>query len=126
MKSILFVLSTPAALLCNSMAALADETQPFTLAQAKDVIRDVQRLVSPNGVQEQLEIPVGGINQWISVRGRDRRNPSWLPGVHVPFKKFVWFENSAQMISTEEPGRVLVHLAEDVRPLAGSDLPADQ
>ena len=30
----------------------------------------------------------------------------------------IWFENSAHMTMVEEPGRMLVHLVEDVRPLA--------
>ena len=42
----------------------------------------------------------------------------WFARVKAPFKKFVWFENSAHMMQIEEPGRVLVHLVEDVRPLA--------
>jgi len=60
-------------------AALADKPrQNFTRAEAASVIADVQKIVSPNGVQEQLEIPIGGVKQWISVRGRDRRNPLLL------------------------------------------------
>ena len=43
----------------------------------------------------------------------------WFKRVQAPKKGFVWFENSAHMIEVEEPGRVLVHLVEDVRPLAG-------
>ncbi len=42
----------------------------------------------------------------------------WFAHVHAPSKKLVWFENSAHMMQIEEPGRVLVHLVEDVRPLA--------
>ena len=42
----------------------------------------------------------------------------WFARVHAPAKKFVWFENSAHMMMIEEPGRMLVHLVEDVRPLA--------
>lgn len=44
----------------------------------------------------------------------------WFKRVQAPKKGFVWFENSAHMIEVEEPGRVLVHLVEDVRPLAGA------
>jgi pimeloyl-ACP methyl ester carboxylesterase len=43
----------------------------------------------------------------------------WFARLHAPFKKLVWFENSAHMMQIEEPGRVLVQLVEDVRPLAG-------
>jgi pimeloyl-ACP methyl ester carboxylesterase len=42
----------------------------------------------------------------------------WFKQVQAPKKGFVWFENSAHMIEVEEPGRVLVHLVQDVRPLA--------
>lgn len=44
----------------------------------------------------------------------------WFKRVQAPKKGFVWFENSAHMMEVEEPGRVLVHLVEDVRPLAGN------
>ncbi|HEX3943159.1 MAG TPA: alpha/beta hydrolase [Rhizomicrobium sp.] len=44
----------------------------------------------------------------------------WFANLHAPFKKLVWFENSAHMMQIEEPGKVLVHLVEDVRPLAES------
>ena len=30
----------------------------------------------------------------------------WFPHVRAPFKKLVWFENSAHMVQIEEPGRV--------------------
>ncbi|HVZ92731.1 MAG TPA: alpha/beta hydrolase [Rhizomicrobium sp.] len=45
----------------------------------------------------------------------------WFKRVRAPVKKFVWFENSAHMIQIEEPGRMLVHLVEDVRPLADKE-----
>lgn len=45
----------------------------------------------------------------------------WFKRVRAPVKKLVWFENSAHMIQIEEPGRMLVHLVEDVRPLAGKN-----
>jgi pimeloyl-ACP methyl ester carboxylesterase len=45
----------------------------------------------------------------------------WFDQVQAPSKRFVWFENSAHMIYEEEPGRFLVHLVQDARPLATSD-----
>jgi hypothetical protein len=38
--------------------------------------------------------------------------------VHAPSKKIVWFEDSAHMMAVEQPGQMLVHLVQDVRPLA--------
>jgi pimeloyl-ACP methyl ester carboxylesterase len=43
----------------------------------------------------------------------------WLKHVNAPKKQIVWFEESAHMMSVEEPGRVLIHLVQDVRPLDG-------
>jgi pimeloyl-ACP methyl ester carboxylesterase len=42
----------------------------------------------------------------------------WLSNVVAPFKKGVWFENSAHLIPFEEPGKFLMALVEYVRPLA--------
>jgi pimeloyl-ACP methyl ester carboxylesterase len=68
------------------------------------------------------------VTQWqcpiIIFAGRhDYTTPSsvvaeWFARVHAPAKKFIWFENSAHMMMVEEPGRMLVHLVEDVRPFA--------
>ncbi|WP_063721887.1 alpha/beta fold hydrolase [Corallococcus coralloides] len=41
----------------------------------------------------------------------------WFPTVQAPSKKLVWFEDSAHMVHEEEPGKVLVHLVNDVLPL---------
>jgi pimeloyl-ACP methyl ester carboxylesterase len=53
----------------------------------------------------------------------------WYDALKAPRKRWVWFENSAHMMSTEEPGKVLVHLVEDARPLAraaGDVAPAER
>jgi proline iminopeptidase len=42
----------------------------------------------------------------------------WFETIEAPNKRHVWFENSAHMMHMEEPGRVLVHLVNDVLPLA--------
>src|SRR3546814_1644187 len=45
---------------------------------ARDIIREARRITSPNGIEELRAVEIGGIKQWISVRGRDRRNPILL------------------------------------------------
>jgi pimeloyl-ACP methyl ester carboxylesterase len=42
----------------------------------------------------------------------------WLAALDAPRKGLVRFENSAHMMELEEPGKVLVHLVNDVRPIA--------
>ena len=44
----------------------------------------------------------------------------WYDRLSAPSKHFVWFENSAHMMYAEEPGRVLVHLVQDARPIAAA------
>jgi pimeloyl-ACP methyl ester carboxylesterase len=42
----------------------------------------------------------------------------WLAKVSAPSKQAVWFERSSHMIPWEEPGKFLLSLVQDVRPLA--------
>lgn len=42
----------------------------------------------------------------------------WLAQLKAPLKKIVWFEHSAHLAPHEEPGRFLVSLVQQVRPLA--------
>ena len=48
------------------------------LEQARAVVRDLQRIVTPDGIQELYTAEIGGIPQWINVRGEDRDNPMIL------------------------------------------------
>lgn len=51
---------------------------PFSRDAARAIIRDARKIVSPNGVEEMRQVELGGVPQWISVRGRDKRNPILL------------------------------------------------
>jgi pimeloyl-ACP methyl ester carboxylesterase len=46
-----------------------------TYARAREVVGDLERVVAPGGVQETYKARIGGIDQWINVRGQDRSNP---------------------------------------------------
>lgn len=50
----------------------------MTRAQAVAIIAANQKIVSPHGIEENIEVPIGGIRQWLSIRGRDTRNPILL------------------------------------------------
>jgi proline iminopeptidase len=68
-----------AGLACSAWGAdspTADKT--FTRAQMTSIIGEARKIVAPNGIEELIEIPVGGTQQWISVRGRNRNNPILL------------------------------------------------
>ena len=43
---------------------------------------------------------------------------AWMADLRAPTKKIVWFEHSAHLAPHEEPGRFLMALVDEVRPLA--------
>ena len=43
---------------------------------------------------------------------------AWFDSVHAPEKRLVWFEHSAHMPMTEEPGKFFLSLVRYVRPIA--------
>lgn len=59
-------------------SATHDKAQTMTRAQVTQIIANSRRIVAPNGVEELVKVPINGIDQWLSIRGRDRRNPILL------------------------------------------------
>jgi hypothetical protein len=60
-------------------SARADE--PVKLAnraEATAIIADARKILTPNGVERLEKVRIGGIDQWVSIRGTDRRNPVLL------------------------------------------------
>jgi pimeloyl-ACP methyl ester carboxylesterase len=43
--------------------------------KVRETVEDLGRIVTPGGVQETYKTRIGGIDQWITVRGHDRANP---------------------------------------------------
>ncbi|HEV7778354.1 MAG TPA: alpha/beta hydrolase, partial [Luteibacter sp.] len=68
-RTLLFAAAT---LLAAAPQVFADQPSP------RSIIAEARKIVSPNGVEELKPVTIGGIQQWISVRGRDRRNPILL------------------------------------------------
>jgi proline iminopeptidase len=64
-----------------------------------------------------LERKLGDVNAQVAAE--------WFKKVKAPSKRFVWFENSAHLPMTEEPGKFLMSLVRYARPLAkrASDSP---
>ncbi|HEY0334995.1 MAG TPA: alpha/beta hydrolase [Stenotrophomonas sp.] len=63
--------------LCASSLHAAESCADTTAAfgQARTIVADLERIVTPNGVQESWAQPAGGIQQWVTARGQDRENP---------------------------------------------------
>ena len=63
-------------------SAAADQAdvavKPDSRADATRIVGDMRRIMSPNGVERLEKVSIGGIGQWVSIRGLDRRNPVLL------------------------------------------------
>lgn len=51
---------------------------PDAYAQGRAIVADINRIVTPTGVQETFEATLGGARQVVNVRGADRTNPILL------------------------------------------------
>lgn len=49
-----------------------------SFSKAREVVRDLQRIVTPDGIQESYTATIGGIRQWLDVRGKNKANPMIL------------------------------------------------
>jgi proline iminopeptidase len=69
-----------ATLWCLATPAVAQDTASASdgLEAARSIIADVQRIVTPNGIDETAVLKVGGTRQVVNIRGSDRANPILL------------------------------------------------
>src|ERR1700687_3535710 len=79
------------------VGAAADQQgpKPFSRAKATVIIANARKIVTPNGVERLEKVRIGGIEQWVSIRGADKRNPVLLlihggPG-YVSMPMSWWF-----------------------------------
>ncbi len=56
-------------LLLVPLAAHAKDPTP------REIIGDLDHIVAPDGVQETYRVALGGVEQWVYVRGQSRKNP---------------------------------------------------
>ena len=64
--------------MCCSAAPATEPVRPKSRAEAVKIIADLRKITTPNGIERTEKIRIGGIDQWISIRSRDRRNPVLL------------------------------------------------
>jgi len=63
------------------------------LSKGRKIIADLDRIVNPNGIQETYQVKIGGISQWVYVRGQDKDNPVILfvhGGPASPISPVMW------------------------------------
>jgi proline iminopeptidase len=87
-----------AGLMLLAVSGLAGDTaapKPLSRAEATVIIANARKIVTPNGIERLETVRIGGIDQWVSIRGRDKRNPVLLfihggPG-YVSMPMSWWF-----------------------------------
>lgn len=80
-------------LLVLQTALAQDSGDAKNLARARAAIEDLQRIAAPTGIQESYKTAIGGIDQWLNVRGQDRSNPIILfvhGGPAAPITPTMW------------------------------------
>jgi pimeloyl-ACP methyl ester carboxylesterase len=96
---------------------------------AKEGLQDLQRIVAPSGVQESYKTRIGGIDQWINVRGQDQANPIILfvhGGPASPLTPQIWqfqrpIEEFFTVVNWDQRGAGKTY-REDHSPAAGDSL----
>jgi pimeloyl-ACP methyl ester carboxylesterase len=62
-----------------TLAAISTQAQSsapqISSARPAAIIANARKIVTPNGVERLEKVRIGGIEQWVSIRGEDRRNP---------------------------------------------------
>ena len=71
----LIVLATSA---FGQQAPAPSPERTYTRSQITNAIADARKIVTPNGVEDLLQVDIGNTKQWLAIRGRDRRNPVLL------------------------------------------------
>lgn len=62
----------------KTAAAKQSSQSKMTRKQVQEIIADDRKIVSSNGIEKLIAVRINGIDQWLSIRGRDRRNPILL------------------------------------------------
>src|SRR5690606_8752901 len=109
----------------------SEPAPPTNRAQAIEVIRELRKIVTPLGVERYEMVPVGGIPQFVSIRGADRRNPVLLivhGGPGFPTSTIAWWgtrglEEYFTVVHWDQRGAGKTHLASDPAEVAPTMTP---
>lgn len=101
--------------------AAADAPKPTRRSEATEVIRELRRIVTPRGVERAELLRIGGIDQFVSIRGADRRNPVLLivhGGPGFPTAPLAWWttrglEEFFTVVHWDQRGAGKTYLAND-------------
>ncbi len=119
-------LLTSLAVLVTVPVRAQEPAKPASRAEAIAIISIARRIVTPNGVERLEKVRIGGINQWVSIRGVDRRNPLLLylhggPG-YVSIPMSWWFARGLEeyftVVQWDQRAAGKTYLLTDPAPIA--------
>jgi pimeloyl-ACP methyl ester carboxylesterase len=102
-------------------AIFAGDLEQSSRAEATKIVAEMRRIVTPEGIERLEKVHIGGIDQWISVRGLDRRNPILLyihGGPGFPAMPTSWYyqrgwEEYFTVVQWDQRGAGKTYLAND-------------
>jgi pimeloyl-ACP methyl ester carboxylesterase len=105
---------------------LAQTAKPSNRQEAVEIVRELRRIVTPNGIERNETVRIGGIDQFVSVRGADRRNPVLLilhGGPGFPTTPLAWWstrglEEYFTIVHWDQRGAGKTHLINDPEAVA--------
>jgi pimeloyl-ACP methyl ester carboxylesterase len=75
-------------------SVVAEEGKVSNRQEAVEIVRELRRVVSPDGIERNENVRIGGIDQFVSIRGADHRNPVLLVihgGPGFPTTPMAWW-----------------------------------
>ncbi|WP_181017566.1 alpha/beta fold hydrolase [Zemynaea arenosa] len=114
-----------------STAALAEPAPTLTRSTFTDVVRELRHIVTPQGVERLEAVRIGGIDQYLSIRGADRRNPVLLivhGGPGFPTMPMAWMntrglEEYFTVVHWDQRGAGKTYLLNDPKSVAATMQP---
>jgi proline iminopeptidase len=100
--------------------------------KAVSIIANARKIVAPHGIERLEKVKIGGIDQWVSIRGTDTRNPVLLyvhggPG-YISMPMNWWFANGWQdyftVVNWDQRGSGKTYLINDPKAVAPTMTPA--
>jgi proline iminopeptidase len=115
------ILAIAAFVMTVGQSAVAQTVKPSSRQESVEIVRELRRIVTPNGVERNETVRIGRIDQFVSMRGEDRRNPVLLVihgGPGFPTTPMAWFathglEEYFTVVHWDQRGAGKTHLIND-------------
>jgi pimeloyl-ACP methyl ester carboxylesterase len=104
------------------------QSQTLSRQEVTGIIAATRQIVAPNGIEELLPVQINGTTQWLSIRGRDRRNPILLflhggPGSPTMPAAYTFqspWEDYFTVVQWDQRGTGKTYAANDAKALAAT------